>query len=202
MRASGLACDRTGLAGDFFLAGIMMDNRVESCNAEFAPHTETAVEESKPTGLELLIGSNVFRNTNGVLKIDGKEQLVLESKPEQGLLLLTIDLYGEDGLRLAHIRRNVPVVNKTGQFTVEVHRVDGDDSRTHAPWIRLFNQQSSEIVLEARLVSENRVQITSGRFYSHQGTLVEITPHYCRIGAGTTRFGDIADNRGGTVVLG
>ena len=51
--------------------------------------------ESSRLGLELLIGSNKFRNTNGVVRIQGKEQLFLESKPEQGLLLVTIDLYGE-----------------------------------------------------------------------------------------------------------
>jgi hypothetical protein len=40
------------------------------------------------------------------------------------------------------------------------------------------------------------------KFYSHKGTLVDITPHYCRIGAGTTLFGDISENKGGPVVLG
>jgi hypothetical protein len=57
-------------------------------------------------------------------------------------------------------------------------------------------------VLEARAVSENKIQITSGKFYSHKGTLVEITPHYCRIGSGMTLFGNIVENRGGMVVLG
>jgi hypothetical protein len=31
---------------------------------------------------------------------------------------------------------------------------------------------------------------------------VEITPHYCRIGSGTTLFGNIMEARGGPAILG
>ncbi|MGQ0694358.1 MAG: hypothetical protein ACT4OL_02130 [Nitrospiraceae bacterium] len=143
----------------------------------------------------------MFRNTNGVVKIHGKEQLVLESKPDQELLLMTMDLYCDDGTHIAHLRRNVLALNQAGQFAVEVHRAQRD-SPTDAPWVRLTDQRTGEIVLETLMASENRIQITSGKFYSHKGTLVEITPHYCRIGSGMTLFGDIVESRGGMVVLG
>jgi len=32
--------------------------------------------------------------------------------------------------------------------------------------------------------------------------LVEITPHYCRVGSGTALFGNIVEARGGPAVLG
>ena len=56
--------------------------------------------------MDLLIGSNNFRNTNGVLAIQGKEQIVFELVPEDDLLLLTMDLYDERGRQTAHLRRN------------------------------------------------------------------------------------------------
>lgn len=179
----------------------MMDETVEPSRTGPSSHTDTAAAETQKPGLELLIGSNIFRNTNGVVKIHGKEQLVLESRPEQGLLLVTIDLYGEGGTHIAHLRRNVLVLNQAGQFIIDIHQAQSD-SPTDAPWVRLSDQQSDEIVFEARVASENKIQITSGKFYSHKGTLVEITPHYCRIGSGMTLFGDIVENRGGMVVLG
>lgn len=179
----------------------MMDETVEPLRAGPSSRTDVATAESQKLGLELLIGSNIFRNTNGVVKIHGKEQLVLESKPEQGLLLLTIDLYGEGGTHIAHLRRNVLALNQAGQFAIDIHRAQSN-SPTDAPWVCLSNQQTGEIVLEARVESENKIQITSGKFYSHKGTLVEITPHYCRIGSGMTLFGDIVESRGGMVVLG
>jgi hypothetical protein len=163
--------------------------------------TDIAAAETSKQGLELLIGSNVFRNTNGVVKIHGKEQLVLESKPDQGLLLVTMDLYSETGGHIGHLRRNVLALNQAGQFAVEVFRAQSNPP-TDTPSVRLTDQRTGEIVLEAVLASENRIQIASGKFYSHKGTLVEITPHYCRIGSGITRFGDIVENRGGMAILG
>ena len=178
-----------------------MDETVEPHRTGPSSLTDIAAAETPKQGLELLIGSNVFRNTNGVVKIHGKEQLVLESKPDQGLLLMTLDLYGENGTHIAHLRRNMLALNQAGQFAVEVHRAQSDPP-TDAPWVRLTDQRTGEIVLETLLASENRIQITSGKFYSHKGTLVQITPHYCRIGSGMTRFGDIVESRGGMVVLG
>ena len=96
-----------------------MDDSVAFRRTEPSGHTVTAGVLSKP-GLELRIGSNIFRSTNGVVKIHGKEQLVLEVKPERGLLLATLDLYNEHGIRLAHLRRNVLMLNDNGRFTVDV----------------------------------------------------------------------------------
>lgn len=152
-------------------------------------------------GLELVIGSNIFRNTNGVVKIQGKEQLFVESKPEQGALLVTLDLYNEAGLHIGHLRRNVLVLNADDQLRVTVHRPDADPA-SDPPSVSVIDQPSGAAIFEARLLAERKIQLVTAKFYSHKGTLVDITPHYCRIGAGTTLFGDISENKGGPVVLG
>ena len=157
--------------------------------------------ESSKQGLELLIGSNKFRNTNGVIRIQGKEQLFLESKPEQGLLLVTIDLYSNTGAHIGHLRRNVLALNPTNQFTVEVHRAD-NSAPSDLPWVRVTDQSTGQTVLEASLMSQKKIQVGLGKFYSHKGILVDITPHYCRIGSGTALFGDISENKGGAATLG
>lgn len=157
--------------------------------------------ESSKQGLELVIGSNIFRNTNGVIRIQGKEQLFLETKPEQGLLLVTIDLYNDTGAHVGHLRRNVPALNPADQFSIDVHRAD-DSAPSDLPWVRVTDQTSGQTVLEACVVTPRKIHIVLGRFYSHKGMLVDITPHYCRIGSGTTLFGNISENKGGTVILG
>jgi len=153
------------------------------------------------TGIELLIGSNIFRNTNGVVKIHGKEQLVLEAKCEQGLIFLTIDLYTHDGFHIAHVRRNVLALNHEGRFTVDIHR-PAADIPGEMPSVRLLDGPGQQVVFEASMISDNKIFISAGKFYSHKGIPVEITPHYCRIGSGMTRFGDIVEARGGTIILG
>ena len=179
----------------------MTDDTLEPLNTLPSPHAESTTTATQTLGPELLIGSNIFRNTNGVVKIQGKEQLVLETRPTQGSLLVTVDLYDASGTQIAHVRRNTLVINQAAQFTIDIHQAT-TDMPSDAPWVRLYSRQSGEIAFEARIVSDNRIQITSGRFYSHTGALVDITPHYCRIGSGRTLFGDVTENRGGTVVLG
>ena len=177
-----------------------MDDSAASRRTEPSGHAATIGVLSKP-GLELRIGSNIFRSTNGVVKIHGKEQLVIEVKPEHGLLLATIDLYDERSVRIAHLRRNVLTVDGSGRFTVDVplgQRLSSVD----IPSILVTDLQSGHVVLEARMASEYRVDISCGRLYSHKGMLVEITPHYCRIGSGTALFGNIVEARGGPAILG
>lgn len=177
-----------------------MDDQAAFRRAEPFGHAATAGLLSKP-GLELRIGSNIFRSTNGVVKIHGKEQLVIEVKLEQGLLLATLDLYDECGARIGHLRRNVLTLNEHGRFTVDVP-LSQSLSSVNTPTVLVTDLQLGQVVLEARMASEYRVDISCGRLYSHKGMPVEITPHYCRIGSGTTLFGNIMEARGGPAILG
>jgi hypothetical protein len=150
---------------------------------------------SKPR-LELRIGSNIFRHTNGVVTIHGKEQLVIELKPELGQLLTTLDLYNEQGVRIAHVRRNALTLNERGRFAV-------DTSQSQPlPSVQLLDRQSGQLVLEIHMVSVYRVDLVCGKLFSHKGIPVEITPHYCRIGPQATLFGEILEMRGGPAILG
>ena len=146
---------------------------------------------------ELRIGSNIFRNTNGVVTIHGKEQLVVEPKPDLGLFLATLDLYNERGTRIAHLRRNVFTLNESGRFAL-----DASSRGQDFPFVRLTDLQLNHVALEIRMASDGRVDLASGTLYSHKGILVEITPHYCRVGSHTTLFGEIVDMRGGPAILG
>lgn len=176
-----------------------MDDPAALRRTTFFGRTSTAGVLSKP-GLELRIGSNIFRNTNGVVKIHGKEQLVVEVKPEQGLFLATLDLYNERGTRIAHLRRNVLTVNERSRFTVELP-LGQHLSTVETPSVRVTDLQSGQVVLEARMTADSRVDLACGKLYSHKGMLVEITSHYCRVGSGVTLFREIRETRGGPVTL-
>ena len=157
--------------------------------------------EKPEQGLELHVGSNVFRNTNGVLKLQGKEQLVLETQPHQLALLLTMDLYDEQGTRIGHIRRNALSAHSAGRFTINV-KANGDLTPDDPPAVTVADRTTGHTVLEACLVQGRKVRITVGHFYTHKGELVTISPHYCRIGTGITLFGDVAESRGGAAAIG
>lgn len=151
--------------------------------------------------MDLLFGSNSFRNTNGVLTIQGREQIVLELVPENGCLLLTMDLYDTAGRQVAHLRRNEWKFNMDNRFAFSAAPAS-PSLYGSTPWLKIHDKDTGETVLEATATESDKVQILQGRLYTHKGHLMEITPHLCRIAGVVTMFGDTRDARGGPVVIG
>lgn len=157
--------------------------------------------EKPEQGLELHIGSNVFRNTNGVVKLHGKEQVVLETQPDPLALLLTMDFYDDQGTRIGHIRRNALSAHSAARFAVNV-KASGEATPDAPPSVTVTDQTTGHTVFEACLMQKRKIRMTVGHFYTHKGELVTISPHYCRIGTGLTLFGDVAESRGGAATIG
>lgn len=157
--------------------------------------------EKPEQGLELQIGSNIFRHTNGVVTLQGKEQVVLETQPDPLTLLLTMDFYNDQGARIGHIRRNVLSARSASRFTLSV-TAGGETSPDDSPSVTVTDRTTGQTVFEARLIHKQKARITPGHFYTHQGELVTISPHYCRIGTGLTLFGNVTENRGGAASIG
>ena len=157
--------------------------------------------EMPDQGLELYVGSNVFRNTNGVVKFQGKEQVVLEMQAQPLALLLTMDLYDEQGTRVGHIRRNALSAHSANRFTINV-TASGEATPDDPPSVIVTDRTTGHTVLEACLTQRRKIRITAGHFCTHKGELVTVSPHYCRIGTGLTLFGDVAESRGSSAVIG
>lgn len=151
--------------------------------------------------IELALGSNTFRKTNGVLTLQGKEQLVLEYRPEANLLFLTMDLYDAEGRHIAHLRRNAWAFNAGDRFAFTASP-DSPSMFTDPPSLRLVDGETGTVVLEARAMDQEKISVPQGRFYTHKGHLFEITSHLCRLAGIITLFGEVRDVRGGAIVLG
>ena len=168
---------------------------------ELVSQTELVEEEKPEQGIELHVGSNVFRTTNGVVKLQGKEQLVLEVRSDPPALLLTMDIYDEEGQRIGHLRRNTISAASAARFAVSnisAHQATVDDP----PTVMVLDRQAQLTVIEACLFQKRKIRITAGQFCTHKGDVVSISPHYCRIGKGLTLFGDVIESRGGAAVIG
>lgn len=150
--------------------------------------------------MDVKIGSNVIRNTNGVISIQGKEQAVFEWDVETHRIRLTMDFYDEEGTRLAHLRRNQWAYNNDSGL-IFLDNLESPPLFPSDSWLKILARDSGECILEAKGGEQDILSITYGRFYSHQGQLVEISTHFCRVAGGTTMFGDIVDVRGGAIRL-
>jgi hypothetical protein len=151
--------------------------------------------------MDLKMGSNSFRNSNGVLMLQGKEQVVFELNADTHQLQLTMDLYDAQGTRVAHVRRNTWVLDKHERYAF----ASGPDApslfRDHA-WVRVTARDSGQPVFEAKVVDKDVVALEVGNFYTHKGEVVQVSSHYCRIGSAAAMFGEVKDVHGGPVRLG
>jgi hypothetical protein len=161
-----------------------------------------ATEQGKlKPGFELKLGTNSFRNTNGVIRIQGKEQVVIEITPDDDRLLLTMDFYDESGAHLAHLRRNAWAFNQHARFALTTS--PASLSLFSGPaWVKVIDQHSGDTVLEVTVPQCGTIHVVAGKFFSHEGLPVEITSHYCRVGSGLAVFGEVFETRGGTAVIG
>jgi hypothetical protein len=169
---------------------------------DFDEGADTIVEEEKPeVGLELHVGSNIFRTTNGVIKFQGKEQIVLEVQSDPPALLLTMDFYDEQGQRIGHLRRNQLSAVGSSRFAVAVsapHDARLDDPLT----VTVSERATGTTIIEVYLFQRRKIRFTTAHFHTHKGEVVSISPHYCRLGTALTMFGDVVEGRGGTAAIG
>jgi hypothetical protein len=178
-----------------------MNNPLQFRTAGIEDPLELVDIEKPEQGLELHVGSNVFRNTNGVVKLQGKEQLVLETQLDPLMLLLTMDLYDDRGTRIGHVRRNVLSAQSGARYTINV-KTSSEANPNDPPSVAIADRSTGHTVFEACLMQRRKIRITVGHFRTHKGELVTVSPHYCRIGTGVTLFGDVAESRGSSAAIG
>ena len=169
---------------------------------DFNEAADTIVEVEKPeVGLELHVGSNIFRTTNGVIKFQGREQIVLEVQTDPPALLLTMDFYDEQGQRIGHLRRNQLSAAGSSRFVVSVS-APSDPTLDDRLTVTVSERETGSTVIEVYLFQRRKIRFTTAHFHTYKGEVVSISPHYCRIGTSLTLFGDVVEGRGGTATIG
>jgi len=114
--------------------------------------------------MQLTIGSQRLRNTDGIITVSGSRQICLEWGPVDSELLLTMNLYGTCGAHIARLRRNQWTFNDNDRF----------DFTTSAHGLNLVDTKLRQVVLDARILGADSVVIIQGEFTS-VGHRVELT---------------------------
>ena len=140
--------------------------------------------------MKLNFGSNIISNMNGVLTVEGGNQIFLEIG-DDGQPFLTMNIYNTKGKHIAKISRNTWVFNDEERFKTTITPAS----------LKLIDKTSSDCVVEFNVVEGNVAQIPHGRFYTHYAQLVEVTPNLYRI-AGVEVKSNIIDACGKAFVVG
>ncbi len=141
--------------------------------------------------MNLVIGSNKITDTNGVLKVSGKDQIWLEIDEETTQVLITMDIYNPKGKKVAKIRRNAWAFNENKLY----------DITTSPSSLKLINKKTGKPVVEVKVIDKDNIEIQQGEFYTQKGNLLKITPEYWKIDNGLQMKGNIISGFGTAVTI-
>ncbi len=141
--------------------------------------------------MDLEIGSNVYRNTDGIVECEGLAQLELTLRKPDGPLMVNFVVFDEVG------RVTAKVVSSSMAFN---ERRALELSRTPTSLV-ITRGEGGKVILQVELVAPDRVAIRKGEFITAKGHVLEITSTEWRVGK-QRMSGKETDVKGRSVEIG
>ena len=141
--------------------------------------------------MDIEIGSNVFRNVNGTINIEGLPQLEISIPKKAGSLLVNFALFDDTG------RMKAKVVDSNLTFN---ERRAYELSKTPKS-VSLKHGETGITVFALELQDGGRVIFSQGSFHTIKGHVLEVTPSDYRLDKRRMSGGD-TDANGGSVQIG
>ncbi len=141
--------------------------------------------------MNIQLGTNTLRNTNGTFLAHGKEQIRIEWLEEEKKLALTMGVFMPTGTEVATLKNNVWETNPNDRFlftsTAETLKVEDTTLKT--------------VVMEIQTAEDQSVKIPAAKFYTSKGTLSEVSAEWWRVGNKMELTGIDTDLEGGAIEL-
>ena len=141
--------------------------------------------------MDMEIGSNLYRNTDGTVEVEGVPQLTVAVRKPEGPLMVNFVVFDEVG------RVCAKVVDSTMAFN---ERRAHELIRTPSSFM-LKHSESGKIILEVALKAPDRVLVKNGAFFTMRGHTLEISPTEWRVQKQRMSGAD-NDAQGGAVTIG
>lgn len=139
--------------------------------------------------MDIVIGSNHLRNTNGIFVAQDQDLIKVEQKDDS--LLLSMDLYNPAGSQVAKLECNEWTSNDQDRFELQT----GPES------IMLVDKTLKGVVLLVKKDGEHAVQVPQAKFYLPGGTVSEVTAEHWHIGNKMELKGADVDLKGGAIEM-
>jgi len=137
------------------------------------------------------IGSNHYRNAAPSIEIEGMPHLSFEHNRRYNEMTLRGFLYDTKGNLVGKIVESSLAFNIQGEF----------EMRSEPSVVKLLRRETEEVILEAKFLDKNRVQIHKAKLYSIKGRPFEVTPKHWKLGDDAPRSGEDVDCEGKPVSL-
>ncbi len=141
--------------------------------------------------MDISIGSNQLRNTNGTFVAQEQEFIKLELGENDSGLLLTMNLYNPTGTQVAKLERNTWVSNDQDRFELNA----GPES------VMLVDNTLKGVVILLKIEDHNRITIPQAKFYLPSGRVSEVTADGWQVGNTIELKGADIDLDGGVIEI-
>jgi hypothetical protein len=115
--------------------------------------------------MDIEIGSNVYRNTDGTIEIEGVPQLEVSLRSPGGPLRVSFIVFDQNGKIVAKVVDSTMAFNEQRAFELT----------KSATGLTLTHSESRKVILELGVKADNRVVISKGEFRTMKGHQLEIT---------------------------
>lgn len=141
--------------------------------------------------MDVEVGSNLYRDTDGMIEIEGAPQIQVTLKPKTGDLLVTFALFDAGGKVTAKLIDSTLMINERRAY--EVNRTPKT--------LRLTHSASETVILQMDVKAPGVVTFTKGEFHTIKGHVFYVSSTEWNIDK-LHVSGTIQDLKGGSVVLG
>ncbi len=141
--------------------------------------------------MDIEVGSNLYRNSDGTIEIEGVPQIQVARHPSSGALLVSFALFDADGRILAKVVDSTLMFNERRAYGL---------SKT-ATSVSVTEAGSGKVLLHLEVKTPEIVLFSKGEFHTMKGRLLEVSAKEWRIDK-KAKSGQTIDANGGAVAIG
>jgi hypothetical protein len=141
--------------------------------------------------MDIEVGSNLYRNTDGTIVIEGVPQIQVARHPSSGALLVNFALFDSTGRMLAKMVDSTLMFNDRRAYDV---------SKT-AQSVAVREFASNKVLLQLDVKALDLVSLSKGEFHTMKGHVLQVSAKEWKIDK-QVKSGQIIDAKGGAVSIG
>lgn len=141
--------------------------------------------------MDVEVGSNLYRNSDGTIEIEGVPQIQVAQHPSTGALLINFALFDQTGRMLAKVVDSTMMFNERRAYDL-----------TKTPnSVAIKETASGKVLLQFDLKAPNLVSFSKGEFHTVKGHLLQVSAKEWKIDK-QQKSGLDQDVKGGAVLIG
>ncbi len=141
--------------------------------------------------MDIEVGSNLYRNSDGTIEIEGVPQIQVTRHPSSGALMVNFALFDSNGRMLAKVVDSTMMFNERRAYALS----------STAESLAIKEAASGKVLLQLDVKAPGLVSFSKGEFHTMKGHLMEVSSNEWKIEQ-QRKSGLIHDANGGAVSIG